>query len=205
MGLTTISAFGKVANEGGGALLAAALQPLGGFGQFLLLLLALSVIANNIPNDYSLGLSMQVLGRAFHKVNRAVWTLAGAVAYIIIAIFAAAHFNATLENFLLLVAYWLGPWSTILILEHVIVRRGHYNLDGWNDARHLPVGWAAILSMAFGLFGVYLGAAQLLFVGPIAALFNPPYGMDIGFELGIVFAAVAYLVLRPMELRRHAR
>ncbi|MEJ2633482.1 MAG: cytosine permease [Acidihalobacter sp.] len=205
LGLTTVSAFGKAANEGGGALLAAALHPLGGLGEFLLLLLALSVIANNIPNDYSLGLSIQVLGRAFHKVNRAVWTFLGAVVYIVIAIFAAAHFNATLENFLLMVAYWLSPWTIILILEHFIVRRGQYNLDSWNEARHLPVGWAAIVSMALGLFGVYLGAAQLLFVGPIAGLFNPPYGMDVGFELGLVFAAVSYLILRPIELRKHAR
>ncbi len=205
LGLTTVSAFGKAANEGGGALLASALHPLGGLGEIMLLLLALSVIANNIPNDYSLGLSMQVLGKAFHRVNRAVWTLLGALIYIAIAICVAAHFNAALENFVLLIAYWLGPWSIILILEHVIVRRGHYNVDGWNEARHLPVGWAAILSMAFGLFGVYLGAAQVLFVGPVAGLFNPPYGMDLGFEIGVLFAASAYLVLRPIELRKHAR
>src|SRR2546425_4510249 len=38
---------------GGGDLLAAIAKPLGGFGSFLLVLLALSVVANNIPNDYS--------------------------------------------------------------------------------------------------------------------------------------------------------
>ena len=55
--------------------------------------------------------------------------------------------------------------------------------------------------MALGLFGVYLGAAQVAFVGPIAGLFNPPFGMDIGFELGVLFTAIAYLMLRPIELR----
>ncbi|MBE3566171.1 MAG: hypothetical protein IMW90_10630 [Thermogemmatispora sp.] len=34
---------------------------------------------------------------------------------------------------------------------------------------------------------------------------NPPYGMDIGFELGIVLAAIAYLLLRPIELRQTGR
>jgi len=43
------------------------------------------------------------------------------------------------------------------------------------------------------------------FVGPIAGLFNPPYGMDIGFELGIIFAGISYLLLRPIELRSTAR
>ena len=183
----------------GGDLLAVALKPQGGFGTFLLLLLALSIIANNIPNDYSLGLSMQVLGRAAQRVNRAVWTVLGAIIYVCIAIAYSHHFNETLENFLLLVAYWLGPWAVILTLEHFVIRRGRYNADDWNTRARLPLGWAALVSMAIGLVGVYLGAAQTMFVGPLAKKINPPFGMDIGFELGILFAAVAYLVLRPIE------
>ncbi len=59
--------------------------------------------------------------------------------------------------------------------------------------------------MALGLVGVYLGAAQVLFVGPVANLFNPPYGMDIGFELGLVFAGIAYFFLRRFELAQTGR
>src|SRR5205823_12033985 len=71
---------------GGGDLLAAVLKPLGAFGTFCLVLLAFSIIANNIPNDYSLGLCMQLLGKRFQHVNRAIWTLIGAVIYVTIAI-----------------------------------------------------------------------------------------------------------------------
>ncbi|HLI90136.1 MAG TPA: cytosine permease [Ktedonobacteraceae bacterium] len=197
MALTTVAAYH---GKGGGDLLAAVLSPLGGIGKILLVLLALSVVANNIPNDYSLGLSMQVLGKSFQRVNRAVWTLIGAVIYVLIAIPSAANFNATLENFLLIIAYWLGPWAIILILEHFVFRRGRYNVEDWNTRDRLPLGWAAIVAMAIGLFGVYLGAAQALFVGPLARLINPPYGMDIGFELGVIFAGIAYLILRRIEL-----
>jgi len=205
LGPSTITAGAKAAQSSGGALLAAVLQPMGDGGKLLLLLRSLSVIANNIPNDYSAGLSMQVLGRDFQRINRAVWTLIGAVVYVLIAIPSAAHYSATLENFLLVVAYWLGPWAIILILEHLVFRRGRYNLADWNTQHKLPVGWAAVIAMAAGLLGVYLGAAQPLFVGPIAGLFNPPYGMDIGFELGVVFAAIVYLILRPIELRGAGR
>jgi NCS1 nucleoside transporter family len=189
----------------GGTLVAGAVKPLGAFGTIIVVFLALSVIANNIPNDYSLGLSMQVLGRPFQRVNRAIWTLIGAVIYIAIAIPASANFSETLSNFLLIIAYWLGPWAIILTLEHFVFRHGQYNLDDWNTASRLPVGWSAIVSMAIGLVGVYLGAAQAFFVGPIANLVNPPYGMDIGFELGVVFAAVSYLILRRIELRANGR
>src|SRR6266566_1110492 len=175
-------------NLGGGDLLAASAKPLGSFGTFLLLLLALSVVANNIPNDYSLGLSMHVVGKAFQRINRAVWALIGSVIYVLIAVAASSDFNVTLSNFLLLIAYWLGPWSIILILEHFVFRRGRYNVEDWNTPRKLPIGWAAIISALVGLVGVLLGAAQVYYVGPIANLFNPPYGMDIGFELGLIFA-----------------
>ena len=187
-------------NASGGDLLAAALKPLGSFGNFLLILLALSIIANNIPNAYSIGLSMQVLGKSFHRVNRTVWTLYGAVFYMLLAIPAVSDFNNTLSDFLLIIAYWLGPWAIILAEEHFIFRRGRYNVDDWDTPEKLPIGWAAMVAMALGLFGVYLGAAQVLFVGPIANLFNPPYGMDIGFELGLIFAGIAYYFLRRLEL-----
>jgi len=186
-------------------LFAAAAQPLGSFGNIMLLLLALSVVANNIPNDYSLGLSMQVLGKPFQRINRAVWALLGAVIYVLIAVPAAKNFNVTLENFLLLIAYWLGPWAIILVLEHFVFRRGRYNVEDWDTRSRLPLGWAAIVSFVIGLGGVLLGAAQVYYVGPLAHLFNPPFGMDIGFELGVIFAGITYYFLRRIELTLSSR
>lgn len=190
-----------IPNKFGGDLLSAVLQPLGPFGTFLLFLLALSVIANNIPNDYSLGLSMQVLGKTFQRVNRAIWTLLGAIVYIVAALIGSANFSSTLENFLLVIAYWLGPWSIILILEHFVYRHGEYDVDDWNNRRRLPIGWAAMVSMAIGLVGVLLGVFQTAYTGPIAHLLKA----DVGFELGLVFAAISYLILRPIELRQEVR
>lgn len=199
LALTTVPALKGLL---GGGLLAGAVKPLGILGTIILVLLALSVIANNIPNDYSLGLSMQVFGRAFQRVNRAIWTLIGAVIYIAIALPASSNFGQTLENFLLVIAYWLGPWTIILVIEHFVFRHGRYNIDDWNTPRKLPVGWAAIVSMAIGLVGVYLGASQSLFTGPIARAIG---GMDIGFELGIVLAGIAYFILRRVELNANKR
>src|SRR6266513_917880 len=200
MAFTTFGPWAtKFANGLVGDLLAAVVSPLGGFGTLILALLALSVVANNVPNDYSLGLSVQVFGRPFQRVKRYVWTLIGAVIYVAIALPAAANFAHTLTDFLLIIAYWLGPWSIILIIEHFVFRHGQYNVDDWNNPSRLPVGWAALVSMAFGIVGVLLGADQIYYVGPIAKLVGP-YGMDIGFELGVVFAAISYLILRRIEI-----
>ncbi len=209
-------AFTSWVPKGGGNLLAGVAAPLGGFGTFLVALLALSTVANNIPNDYSLGLSMQVLGKWFMSVPRYVWTLIGAIVYIAIAITLVAiggNFNQTLESFMLLVAYWLGPYAIILIIEHFVFRHGRYNVDDWNTASRLPVGWAAIVSMVIGLIGAGLGFAQVFTVngnttpitGPIGGLINQPYGMDVGFELAVVFAGISYLILRRIEINRSPR
>jgi NCS1 nucleoside transporter family len=201
VGLTTAGFHLPAHDTGGGILVAHALRPLGHLGTFLLVILALGMVANNIPNDYSLGLSMQVLGRQFHRVPRTVWTLTGAICYVAIDLMAAHHFDTLLANFLLVVAYWLGPWSTILVLEHFWIRRGVYKTEQWNTRSALPKGWAALGAMGAGFFGVYLGAAQALFVGPLAKWLNPPNGMDVGFELGVLLAALTYLLLRPWERR----
>ena len=87
--------------SGTGGLLAAVLYPpLGTFGMFCLVVLALSIIANNCPNIYSVGLTMQVLGRWTQRVPRFVWTAIGTAVYIAIAIPGYSHFEAVLENFM---------------------------------------------------------------------------------------------------------
>src|SRR5262249_2575194 len=117
---------------------------------------------------------------------------------------AAANFAHTLTDFLLIIAYWLGPWAIILVLEHFVFRRGRYNVDDWNTPSRLPLGGAAIVSMVVGLVGVLLGADQVYYVGPIAKLVGP-FGMDVGFELGLVLAGISYFILRRIELNTSPR
>jgi purine-cytosine permease-like protein len=73
------------------------------FGRFCTVLLALSVVANNCPNVYSLALSMQMLAGWTAKVPRAVWTLLVTVLYIKLAIFGFSHFERLLEVMLSLI------------------------------------------------------------------------------------------------------
>jgi purine-cytosine permease-like protein len=94
-------------NESGvGGLLAQVLVPkLGGFGKFCLVVLALSIIGNNIPNIYSVSLTMQVLSRWTQRVPRFVWTFIGTCVYVAIAIPGYSHFQRVLQNFMDLIGY----------------------------------------------------------------------------------------------------
>jgi purine-cytosine permease-like protein len=92
------------ATSGIGGLLAAVLFPtLGKFGQFCLVILALSIVANNCPNIYSVSLSMQILARFTARVPRFVWTFLGTCCYVAIAIPGYSQFESVLENFMLVI------------------------------------------------------------------------------------------------------
>jgi purine-cytosine permease-like protein len=61
---------------------------------------------------------------------------------------------------------------------------------------------AAIGAFCFGIAGMVTGMSQVWFTGPIALKAGePPFGGDVGFELGFAFSAVSYFVLRKLELR----
>lgn len=87
----------------GGLLAAVLFPPLGRFGQFCLVILALSIIANNCPNIYSVTFSLQLLGRWTQAVPRFIWTFIGTLVYCAIAIPGYSHFESVLEDFMLLI------------------------------------------------------------------------------------------------------
>jgi purine-cytosine permease-like protein len=92
------------AASGNGGLLGQVLfGPLGKFGKFCLVILALSIIANNCPNIYSVSLSLQVLARWTQRIPRFIWTFIGTLVYVAIAIPGYSHFTTVLTNFMLLI------------------------------------------------------------------------------------------------------
>jgi len=103
--INKLYADGYAANKVGGLLGAVLVGNLGNFGNFCLIILALSIIANNCPNIYSIGLSVQLFSRHLQVVPRFIWTGVGTIIYVVIAIPGAKHFETVLENFMLLIGY----------------------------------------------------------------------------------------------------
>ena len=198
--LLTTSLASTASLPAAGALIASNIagSPIAGL---VLLLLAFSTIANNVPNDYSFALSTQVLGIT---VRRWILTIVGALIYLGVAFALQANFNLNLEGFLLLIAYWLGSWNAIVIIEHVM-RRGNYPVGDYQNASLLPVGIAALTALILGLGIAALGinqASTIGFEGPLAHALGDA---DIGFPLAILVTGLVYLVLRRWELARFKR
>jgi NCS1 nucleoside transporter family len=164
----------------------------------VLFLLAFSTVANNVLNDYSFALSTQVAGL---KIRRWILTIIGPVTYLALAFYLQTNFNLNLENFLLLIAYWIGSWSAIVLIEHWL-RKGKYPAEDYEAVNKLPVGIASVAAMILGLGIAALGVSQQLFTGPLARQLA---GADIGFPLAIAATGVIYFVLRLGELVYYKR
>ena len=185
----------------GGLLAAVLVPPLGRFGEFCVVMLALSIIANNCPNIYSVSLSLQVLANQSQRVPRFIWVFLATGAYIAISIPGYDHFQAWLENFMLIIGYWLAIYEGISLSEHFIFRRGFkgYRPETYTNPSALPPGIAAVIAFGFGVMGAILGMAQVWFTGPIGALCGAEFGGDVGFELAFAFSTTSYIVMRTVE------
>lgn len=175
----------------------------GGISSLVIVLLAFSTIANNVPNDYSFALSTQVLG--LKNIRRWVLTIVGAVAYVLLALALQANFNFKLEGFLLVIAYWLGAWNAVVLLEHFVFRKGKYPVEDYENASKLPAGIAGVVAMVVGIGVALLGVQQVATFGYEGPISKQIADADIGFPLAIVVAGIIYLVLRRWELSKYKR
>lgn len=199
---------GYTASGTGGLLAAVLFPPLGGFGKFCLVVLALSIVANNCPNIYSVALTMQVMGRWTQRVPRFVWTTIATGVYIAIAIPGYSHFEEVLENFMNFIGYWLAIYEGVAFSEHLLYRRSFdaYDPETYDQPSRLPPSIAAVFAFCCGVAGMVTGMSQTWFVGPIALhAGEAPFGGDVGFELGFAFAFVSYAAARYLERRVFGR
>jgi purine-cytosine permease-like protein len=148
----------------------------------------MNIRANNIPNTYSAGLSMQALGRPFAVVPRFFWVFLAFAIYTVAGVAGREHFSEILSNFLSILSYWTAFFIVIVAEEHFIFRRkngplGGYNLDDWDSPGKLPVGVAGILAGCCGVAGAVVGMSEVWYTGPLGKLAGATYGADLGFEV----------------------
>ncbi|RDW82441.1 hypothetical protein BP6252_03553 [Coleophoma cylindrospora] len=183
-----------------GGLLRSCFHPMG-FSKFLLVLLAFSVIGNNVAVNYSSGLSLQLLGHYFHAIPRFIWSFLNALVVAVLAIAGREHLSTIVNDFVSLLGYWTVSFTFILLIEDQFFRRKEgYNLSAWDNPSKLPYGIAAVMALLTGyLAGGVTGMSQTWYVGPIALAFGAPYGGDVGVFLSLAFTIVVYVPGRWYE------
>ncbi|KDR68333.1 hypothetical protein GALMADRAFT_256960 [Galerina marginata CBS 339.88] len=190
------SGFEEGNNVGG--LLAAVLAPAGGFGKFLLVLIALSTSCACAPTMYTFGMSFMAITPFFARVPRYVFAIISEAILIPLAVIGAKKFYTTLVDVLSVIGYWSTAFAAIVLIEHFLFRHSSfqaYNILHWNKSSLLPPGIAATLAF-LGSFGIIVPSMQQTwYTGPIAKAGTG----DIGVFTGGAVAVIIYAVLRTVE------
>jgi NCS1 family nucleobase:cation symporter-1 len=163
-----------------------------------LLAITLGAVCANAIGIYSGSMSFVTLGIRLPLpsiAQRALVALVFGVAGLVLAFFGLADAGHDYEAFLLVIAYWIGPWLGVVLaelylrhdrpIEHLLYDRRHRNVAG-----PLAMGAGAVIS-------VILFSNQEKYVGMVPERFAS-IG-DITFEAGFLISAGLYLLLRRLR------
>ena len=165
-------------------------------GDITLLAIALGAICANALNVYSGSMSFLALGvRLPLTLRRAIVAIVFGIAGFFVALSGLSDAGTKYNNFLLVIAYWIGPWLGVFFADQFL-RRGK-RVDGFLfDRRHNP--WAGFAAMAIAIaVSIWLFANQTDYVG-VVPKHHPAFG-DLTFEVGFVLAAVLYALFFRLQ------
>ncbi|KAF8217669.1 cytosine-purine permease [Mycena galopus ATCC 62051] len=187
-----------------GGLISAVLEPTGGFGKFLVAIMALAISAPNAPAMYSFGISLMNVSGVFAKIPRYVYAIIATGISIPLAIIGRTRFYGVVVICVDLTGYYSASFGGIVFVEHMIFRRcnlANYNTEDWDQPQKLLPGLAATISFFASFAFIIPCMEQSFYVGPVARA----GAGDIGVEVGFISACILYWALRPFEARLFPR
>ncbi|MTD14296.1 cytosine permease [Nakamurella sp. YIM 132087] len=163
----------------------------GWLGNLTLLGIALGAIAANALNMYSSSISFAAMGITLRTPSlRAIIAVVMSIAGFVVAAIGLNHIE-NYEEFLLVIAYWVGPWLGVVFADRIL-RRYRPGETVYTDRKYR--NWAGPIAMLVGaVASIWLFSAQVFYTGPIAAA-NPSIG-DLTFVVGFVIAFALYAAL----------
>jgi NCS1 nucleoside transporter family len=169
-----------------------------GVADITLIAIAVGAVAANVLNIYSGAMSFTTLGIKLPlKFRRALIAGVFGVAGFFVAWSGLHDAGEKYTDFLLIIAYWIGPWLGVFLVDQLIRRGNHADL--LYDRRH--TSWAGPIAMvAGGAVSILLFSDQTKFVGFIARHHS---GLgDLTFEVGFALSALAYYALHKTVFGR---
>ncbi|EMT71627.1 Purine-cytosine permease FCY21 [Fusarium odoratissimum] len=176
---------------------------LGGFGRFVLTILALTVVITSARYIYSISLPAQAVVPCLERVHRAILALITTGVLIGVAIPASKSFISSLSPLVSILSYTSGTTVTAFLIEWLWFRRADPDsMDPaiWDDGKALPSGIPAIATFVSAWGPIICGMGTVWLRGPLAKAVG-----DLGSELAIVTAIVIYIPLRTLEIKYSGR
>ncbi len=168
-----------------------------GVADATLVAIALGAVCANALNVYSGSMSFLALGIKIPLgLRRAIVAIVFGVAGFFVAWSGLKDAGEKYTNFLLIIAYWIGPWLGVYFTDQFL-RRGKQVGGFLFDRRHNP--WAGFVAMAVaGAVSIYFFADQYPMYVASVPTNHPKFG-DLTFEVGFVLAALLYAVLFQVQ------
>jgi nucleobase:cation symporter-1, NCS1 family len=162
-----------------------------GVADITLIAIAVGAVAANVLNIYSGAMSFTTLGIKLPlKFRRALIAGVFGVAGFLVAWSGLHDAGEKYTNFLLIIAYWIGPWLAVFFTDQWLRRGNHADLL-YNHRHH---NWAGPIAMAIGMaVSILLFSNQTKFVGYVARS-HPKIG-DLTFEVGFLVSGLVYFFI----------
>ncbi|SEL19550.1 purine-cytosine permease family protein [Streptacidiphilus jiangxiensis] len=175
----------------------------GSVSDVFFLMVVLGVLAVNVLNLYGTFMSTTTTLGAVLRLRvgqglRAAFILGAAAVGAGIALLAQADFLATFENFILLLTYFLVPWTAVNLVDFYLIRRERYDIPALFDpnGRYGRVNWRTMTAYLVGVAVEVPFVSTSYYTGPMVAHLG---GADISWILGLIVSAALYYGLMRGE------
>ena len=163
----------------------------GWLGKLVLLGIVAGSICANVLNIYSGSMSFLTIGIKFGKAPvRAIFAVVFGIAGFFLAHWAMGNPTNNLENFLLVLSYWIGPWLGVMAADKVLRKGASVQHFLFTSRENIAGPVAFVISVALS---IWLFANQTYYEG-VVPKHNGNFG-DIAFPVGFVLAFGLYFIL----------
>jgi nucleobase:cation symporter-1, NCS1 family len=170
-----------------------------GFGTFVVVISAPALVSIMAVNAYGAMLTSVSAVDGFKPVNPAVRArVAGVVAICVISLLVALalpeDYLASFNNFVLLMLYFLVPWTAVNLVDFYFVRHGQYAITEIfnSDGIYGRWPWRGLVAYWAGFAAMIPFFATTFYTGPAAKAFG---GADVSFAVGLIVAGGLYYIL----------
>ncbi|HEY3748334.1 MAG TPA: cytosine permease [Pseudonocardiaceae bacterium] len=176
-----------------------------GFGTSVVLVSSIALITIMSVNTYGAMLTSASAIDAFRQVRptvglRVIGIVVISAIVFIVALAIPDSYLGDYNNFVVLMLYFLVPWTAVNLVDFYFVRRGHYAISEiFNpDGIYHRWAWRGLLAYCVGLAAMVPFMALSFYHGPVTQALG---GGDISFAVGLIVAGgLYYLFSRNLDL-----
>jgi NCS1 nucleoside transporter family len=181
-----------------------------GFGTIVVLISTLALISIMGVNAYGAMLTSVSGIDAFRRVPatvrvRVIGLIAIGVLSVVVALLIPTDYLDSFNSFVLLMLYFLVPWTAVNLVDFYAVRHGEYAITDIFRARGIYGNWSwrGLVAYSVGFVVMIPFFSLSFYTGPIA---DKLHGADVSFAIGLVVSGgLYYLFSRSLDREAEAR